>query len=180
MLKLMKLKVVIIRTALAVGLLIFGVLLLARLSGIYINMTPSVPRGIYLRIGKRMSVGDLVIACPSKKVSEVGLKRGYLSAGSCPFKSKPLLKRVIALGGDLVRTTSSGVYVNEKLVSKFLLSKKDDEVGGVTLRDGELRLSGDEVFLFSDHVANSWDSRYFGPVKVGDVLGVVMPMWVVD
>lgn len=39
------------------------------------------------------------------------------------------------------------------------------------------RLSGQEYFVLSDHMPNSFDSRYFGPVHSTEVLATYRPLF---
>jgi type IV secretory pathway protease TraF len=50
---------------------------------------------------------------------------------------------------------------------------------GLTLPrwSGCRRLGPDELFVFSDRVPNSFDSRYFGPVNRSTVVGVYRPFF---
>ena len=38
-------------------------------------------------------------------------------------------------------------------------------------------LGDGQYFMFSDHVPNSFDSRYFGPIDVVDIVGVYRPLF---
>jgi type IV secretory pathway protease TraF len=37
-------------------------------------------------------------------------------------------------------------------------------------------MASDEYFVFSDRVANSFDSRYFGPISKAAIIGVYRPL----
>jgi type IV secretory pathway protease TraF len=40
------------------------------------------------------------------------------------------------------------------------------------------RLGGGEWFAYSDRVPNSFDSRYYGPIRSDQVIAVYRPLWV--
>lgn len=83
----------------------------------------------------------------------------------------PLIKRVIALGGDtlFIDPESGKVYRNGELLDEPYLSVKTPAVqmaGEITVPEGML-------FVMGDNRINSHDSRYadIGPVAVEDILG---------
>jgi len=85
----------------------------------------------------------------------------------------PLIKRVVAVGGDRVELRDGAVYVNDrKLAEPYLFNE-----GGVAQpTDPSAGISSWEVpagqlFVMGDHRAVSQDSRVFGPIPVSSVLG---------
>jgi type IV secretory pathway protease TraF len=47
-------------------------------------------------------------------LSNFAVQRGYLMQGYCPSGTQPLLKKVVAQGGDTVSLTARDVWVNHK------------------------------------------------------------------
>ena len=90
-------------------LLLAGVL--AHGSGLRINPTPSLPKGIYRLAAEHgfadLAKGDLVSFCLQGEFVELAKERGYLEAGSCPSGLRPLLKRLEGLPGDFVDPADS-------------------------------------------------------------------------
>lgn len=103
---------------------------------------------------------------------------------------KPIIKRVIAVGGDVVRITRHGVFVNgEPLVEDYVFT---DEVGytyevypsaalmendTLVIKAGEyyeLTVPDGELFVMGDHRNKSTDSREIGTVDEDAVLGRVI------
>jgi conjugative transfer signal peptidase TraF len=137
------------------------------------NPTDSVPRGWYSvsRIDSRTSlhVGSIVLARLPAGAAAFAGRRGYLPSGV------PILKRVGAVSPQPVCVREQFVLI--------------DGVVAATIRaqDGARRplqawkhcrpLAGGELFLLSDTNPASFDSRYFGPIAVSDVLGVARSMW---
>jgi type IV secretory pathway protease TraF len=80
----------------------------------------------------------------------------------------PLLKRVAAVGGDAACANGAGV----RLPDRTLPVRPHDRLGVAlpTWRGCE-RLAADQVFVVGD-TANSFDSRYFGPVSRRQLKGV--------
>ena len=95
-------------------LLLVAFALLAALYGLYLggyrlNVTPSLPRGIYLEAGGQPTRGDFVSFCLAGPWAQLAKERGYLAPGACDSGLRPLLKQVAALPGDDVFMTSQGI-----------------------------------------------------------------------
>ena len=102
----------------------------------------------------------------------------------------PLVKRVIAVGGDKVRVTKYGISVNGEMLDESYVFI--DEFGysynvyppealfdNPTLiyvedRYYEFEVPKGEIFILGDHRNNSADSRKFGTVSTDAVLGRVL------
>lgn len=127
-----------------------------------INESPSVPRGVYVRaIGATPMRGDMV-ALPQPEQA-----RAYLGDLGMPSNIR-LLKRIAAVEHDHVCLAGGRLNVADRAVT---VRSRDQR--GVTLTGwrGCRRLAAGEVFLLGD-TPGSFDSRYFGPVRVSDLDGV--------
>lgn len=87
-----------------------------------------------------------------------------------------LIKRVIALGGEIVSIKECVVYVNRIPLSEPYLPVRDRELADLSARCGtvemdEMTLESDEVFLMGDNRPQSFDSRMFGPVNENQIIG---------
>ena len=78
------------------------VLLLCWCAGLRVNLTPSLPQGVYIVRPGTPGKGDLVTFCLEGKFADLARERGYLVAGSCPSGLRPLLKRITGLPGDAI------------------------------------------------------------------------------
>jgi signal peptidase I len=81
-----------------------------------------------------------------------------------------LVKRVVAIGGDTIEGTDQGVVVNGEIVQERYLSPVDStDSSGIKFKPRTI--PGGEFFLLGDNRQESYDSRYFGPVKTNDIRG---------
>ena len=69
--------------------------ILAHASGLRINPTPSLPKGVYRIAPGEPAKGDFVTFCLRGEFAELARERGYLQAGSCESGLRPLLKRCL-------------------------------------------------------------------------------------
>lgn len=148
-------------------------------SRVRINWTDSLPRGLYLvsAIPKEGLIRDeIVVACPPRTYAKIGREHDYLLAGGCPGGVAPVLKHVAALAGDVVRLSAAGISVDGKLLSGTALltaDRRGDSPAHVAF--GTYRVAPGQIWLFT-HKANGYDSRYFGPVPMKNVLNVARPL----
>jgi conjugative transfer signal peptidase TraF len=146
-------------------------------SGLRLNVTASMPVGIY-RLAPvpltGLQRGMLVAICAPLKAAQLGRRRAYLSGGPCAGDTEPLLKMVVAIAGDNVSTSKSGITVNGRLLRDSKPVSVDSL--GRKLKPcplGSHRLRPHQIWLYADH-AKSWDSRYWGPIE--NVLATVIPL----
>ena len=170
-------------TAGALGALSLGILV-AEASGLRVNATASMPRGIWrVEVARaRIERGEVVSVClPDRVEIREAAQRGYISVGACPGGHEPLIKPVAAIPGDLVTVTARGVAVNGERVADSGALGKDS--AGRPLRPiaaGAYRVPADAVWLLSGHDPRSVDSRYFGAVPVSNIQGIARPVWVIE
>lgn len=161
--------VAVIATVSAVGL--------PRLLGLRINMTSSLPKGIYA-ITKNASA-PLIEFCPEEPFSALSAARRYRPPGPCPDGAAPLLKPIVARAGDTVVLSADGIRVNGRLLANTA-PQHADTAGRplVGWPAGIYQVSSDVVWVASTYHPNSFDSRYFGPVSVRAIRHRLKPLWV--
>lgn len=152
---------------LAAGLSSAGVL------GLRVNLTESIPTGLYLVVGGASAVrqGDVVLVCLPEPVARFAHSRGYVpDGGRCPGQTAPVGKVVIALPGDTISVSSAGLSVNGIGV-QFSKPLPHDGKGRPLprLRDGKYLVRTDSLWLAGTS-PKSFDSRYIGPVAIENVI----------
>jgi signal peptidase I len=96
-----------------------------------------------------------------------------------PQATIPFVKRVIALGGDTVDLRGGSVFVNDQLLvvpqaQGGTLPQSPAITYPFTVPEGH-------VFVFGDNRLSSSDSRTFGSVPIGNIIGkVILRFWPVD
>jgi conjugative transfer signal peptidase TraF len=157
-----------------IGFLLF----VGRIFHLRITLTDSsAPAGVYRVIDSPPARGGLVAACLPAAIARQGLARGYLREGDCPAGAEPVAKVIGALAGDMVDLEPGWVAVNGMKFSNSQTAAHDS--AGRRLAHalwGTRQVGAGEVWLFGFNDARSWDSRYFGPVPLADVRGVLRPV----
>lgn len=98
-----------------IGLITAGLIL--TLTGLRINTSNSIPKGLYWISAEKNLKNQYVIFCPKDtELFREALHRGFINKGFCPGGFGYLMKKVVALEGDFVSSTETGVFVNDKLL----------------------------------------------------------------
>lgn len=142
------------------------------------NASDSVPVGWYAVIPLDQSVAVSPLALPVDsivltrlpgEVAAFAAQRGYLPTHI------PLLKRVAAVAPQYVCTVDGVVWIDGVPVAAV---RPADRLGRALPVWEQCRpLRAGELFLLSATNPASFDSRYFGPVSVSDVIGIARPLW---
>ena len=166
----------------ATGAILVAGLAGADLAGLRLNVTPSMPVGLWRMVPDRAPLrrGEIVVVClPDTAPARVGAARGYIPSGSCPSGSEPLFKPIAATAGDVVAVSAAGVAVNGQAVHDTAQLARDSAGRPlIAVAAGAYPVAPKEVWLLSGHDPRSFDSRYFGPVPEANVQGLALPIWV--
>lgn len=143
--------------------------------GITINITPSQRQGIYMREDSELRRGDSVLVCVPSSYSKLGLERGYLLKGTQCKSSSPLLKTIIALPGDNVFLTHKYIMVNNDIY--FYRTINQDKKGRILpIFPQRMYFKTQGYWVLGTNAANSWDSRYWGPIGKKYLVRKVQPI----
>ncbi|MGX5829302.1 S26 family signal peptidase [Mesorhizobium sp. 43Arga] len=85
----------------------------------------------------------------------------------------PLLKHVLALGGQMVCRRGAAIIAHGKIYGTAL--EHDSKGRPLPAWRGCHVLADGEVFLMNWDVADSFDSRYFGPLPITNIVGRAVP-----
>ena len=149
--------------------------------GLRLNLSASMPIGLYRLTSERPSRRAIVLACLPPAIARLARDRDYVQRGSCPGAVEPLGKVVVAIAGDSVSMTADGLTVNGRAVAGSQPLHVDARGRALPqLRQATRIVAGDSVWLYSPYSPRSFDSRYFGPVATANILARVRPFWIVD
>ena len=111
-------------------------------------------------------------------------QRGEIVVFNSPADGTRLVKRVVGLPGDTVQMVNDRLYINGKAVQYQMIgSNIIESLGGKphkmmvipqirAMRSfGPVTVPAGEYFMMGDNRDNSADSRYFGTVKLNQILG---------
>lgn len=157
--------------------LLFSLFFLAHSYGVCINITPSMPKGIYIRDTRHIHRGDIVALCLADPYKTLGLTKSYIEKGHRCQGADPLIKAVIAMPGDDVVLTDQCIRVNKTIYpyQTFYLDSLRRNLA-VYPRGKYSHVQG--YWVIGTHSPYSWDSRYFGEIRVHQILYKLRPLWV--
>jgi signal peptidase I len=117
-------------------------------NGATVNVTDSEPIGLYARIG------------------------GFPHRG-CLVQFRPLIKKLVAVPGDTIRTSPEGTYVNGQLQPDSAIPKHNQ--GYRPYAFGTYTLGPYQYWVLG--TGNSLDSRFWGPVSADDIATPIKQLW---
>lgn len=131
--------------------------------GLRINVSPSMPLGIYRIHTTAPQRGNLAMFCLPGAWATLAHERAYLAEGSCPTGQRPLVKRIVGIAGDIVELSPAGIHINGKLLPESQIRTTDSQGRSISsaLKAGSIPTG--HALLLGDGLS-SFDSRYFGVV----------------
>lgn len=145
---------------------------LRRILSLWINLSPSVPLGVYRPTGAPVTRGAIVVVCLPLAIGRFARERGYLGYGPCPGNVERLGKRVAAVAGDTVEIGAQGVRINGFAIPGSRPLPTDSRGRPLPQRRARVVVRPGELFLLSTDNRRSFDGRYFGSVAAGDPIVV--------
>ena len=136
---------------------------------IVINISDSMPHGLYVKTNASPTVGAIVdLVIPPNARRYIQARTGH--AGNDWY----LLKTIAAGPGDLVDATGPTLFINGQ--ARGPIAQHDGMGRPLPAWHERRRLGPNEFFVFSGRVPNSFDSRYFGPVTRDEIAAVRRPL----
>lgn len=145
-------------------------------AGMWINLTSSMPPGIYLEKKGEIHRNDYVISCLPSNAAKLGQERRYVGYGNCHLHTAPVGKKMVARAGDHAQIDKDGIRVNGKLLRNTEPSLFDAQKRNLKHFELKRKLEDNEVLLAVEK-KNSFDARYFGPSSVADIRSTVEPLY---
>lgn len=151
------------------------------------SMLPTLQIGDHLLVSK-FSYGVRLPVIGTSLISRQGPARGDVVVFRFPRdRSLDYIKRVVAIGGDTIEVRDKQVFLNGKQVENphAHFTSRDIMSAAAGPRDnfGPVKVPDGKIFVMGDNRDNSYDSRFWGFVDLGDVLGkalIIYWSWDVD
>jgi conjugative transfer signal peptidase TraF len=167
---------------LCLGISVFGggVAALLVVLRMHVNTSSSLPLGLYREVVAPVTRGSIVVACLPDSVGVLAKQRGYLGRGKCPAGVVPVGKIVLAVPGDTVTFTASGMTVNGWLAPLTAPQPRDHAGRAIApYAFGTMVVRCGTIVLYAPH-ARSLDARYYGPIATSNVRALIRPLWTVS
>jgi len=136
------------------------------------SMRPTLKEGDRLLVSK-LSYGPRIPFTEKRIHGFSKLKRGdVIVFDSTVDPKKDFIKRLIALGGETVEIENGDVYINGELVTHPVIKNNYYfNRGEYGQRNKEVQVPEGFYFVLGDNSSNSEDSRYWGFVPEGKIIG---------
>jgi signal peptidase I len=138
-------------------------------------MKPTLEIGDHILVNK-LSYGVKVPYLRKTLIPTGEPKRGDIAVFIYPVDpSKDFIKRVIAVGGDVVEIKNKKVFVNDTLLADTYVVHNEEVIfpKSIQPRDnfGPVKIPEGTIFVMGDNRDQSYDSRFWGFVRLEDVIG---------
>ncbi len=132
--------------------------------GLAINLTESLPRGLYVEDTNQINYNEIIKFCLPEEISEKVNAQLYIPDGFCENGSSGLLKLVLGMEGDSISIENDIIHVKrqDKNFSIALHKKEYSKKGNKLLSFLEEGIiPKGKLFVYTPH-KDSFDSRYYG------------------
>lgn len=154
---------------------VVGLFAVFHLGGIRVNASASLPIGLYRATSDKTA--RLVEFCPSVPYGKLSAERAYRGTGDCPDGAEPLMKPIVALEGDIVTVSPTGVGVNGRLLRNSAPRRLDTKSRPLEHWPfGTYRVCAGTAWVISSFNPRSFDSRYLGPIQLSLVRSHLQPL----
>lgn len=150
--------------------------------GFRINLTESIPIGLYRITREAAMKNAYVFFCPDdREAFRLARNRSYIDHGLYCDGYGYLMKKVVAVSGDTLSVTNEGVFVNHMLIP-YSKPKLQDGMNHALpqLQVTNYPLQKDEVMTMTSQSEWSFDGRYYGLVHTRQIKGMLTPIWVIN
>lgn len=137
------------------------------------SMLPTLRVGDYLLVGKFL-YGLRIPLSGGWILRHADPRPGDVLVFTHRESGQDFVKRVIAVGGEVVEVRDKEVLVNgtpRDFPEAFFADGRDGLVRGVRDRYGPIRVPAGHLFVLGDNRDRSYDSRFWGFVDIDDVKG---------
>jgi conjugative transfer signal peptidase TraF len=143
-----------------------------------INWTESEPLGLYQLLpatpGTPIMRGERAEFCPPPTVTPQAFP--FYMKGDCPGGGMPMFKQIVGVPGDRIAVTQQGVSINGEPLphSGQLPGSPTYPQVHLPYEKGRLTLGPDQFWVYGsgarpELAAQSFDSRYWGPITRQDI-----------
>ena len=139
-------------------------------TSVYINVTESLPCGLYVRVPKsEIRRGDYIVYEPSEEVKKIIVANGW-GDGKQKF-----LKQVSAVSGDEYEVDEKHriFLINGKYAGQVF--QKDNAGHDLPQLKGKCKVGKEEILPTGTNL-RSFDGRYTGTIKISEVEAKVVPI----
>jgi len=95
----------------------------------------------------------------------------------CGGEAGDLVKRVIALPGQMIYSSGNSIYVNGRRLAEPYLPAYDPLGPPIASSQHPYRVPPGEFYMLGDNRSDSCDSRYWGPIEGSTIVGKVVLTW---
>ncbi len=139
------------------------------------SMKPTLEIGDHILVNK-LSYGIKIPYLRKTLIPTGEPKRGDIAVFIYPVdQSKDFIKRVIGVGGDIVEIRNKNVFVNGTAISDPYAVHNEEVIfpKSIQPRDnfGPVKVPEGTIFAMGDNRDQSYDSRFWGFVRLQDVIG---------